>query len=108
MLVLLADGPAHGYALVGQLEEMGVATGSQLDFGQVYRTLRDLEETGLVTSSWSSDETGPQRREYELTDAGYATLDEWAAVMRERGRLMAEFDGRYLAAVARPRGPSRR
>ncbi len=106
MLVLLAEGPAHGYALVGQLEEMGVAIGSQLDFGQVYRTLRDLEEAGLVTSAWSTEESGPQRREYELTDAGYATLDEWAAVMRERARLMAEFDGRYLAAVTRP--PRRR
>ncbi len=106
MLVLLAEGPAHGYALVGQLEEMGVAIGSQLDFGQVYRTLRDLEEAGLVTSAWSTEESGPQRREYELTDAGYATLDEWAAVMRERARLMAEFDARYLSAVARP--PRRR
>jgi DNA-binding PadR family transcriptional regulator len=93
---------------VGQLEEMGVATGSQLDFGQVYRTLRDLEEGGLVSSTWSTEPAGPQRREYELTDAGYATLDEWAAVMRERARLMAEFDGRYLSAVARPPKRSRR
>ncbi len=108
MLVLLAEGSAHGYALVGQLEEMGVSTGSQLDFGQVYRTLRDLEEGGLVSSTWSTEPAGPQRREYELTDAGYATLDEWAAVMRERARLMAEFDGRYLSAVARPPKRSRR
>jgi PadR family transcriptional regulator PadR len=107
MLVLLAEGSAHGYALVGQLEEMGVATGEQLDFGQVYRTLRDLEEAGLVSSTWSTEPAGPQRREYELTDAGYATLDEWAAVMRERARLMAEFDGRYLSAVARPPRRSR-
>lgn len=103
MLVLLAEGPAHGYALVGQLEEMGVYS-RELDFGQVYRTLRDLEGAGLVTSSWSHEPAGPQRRDYRLTDAGYAALDEWAAVMRERARLMAEFDARYLAAVALPRG----
>ncbi len=103
MLVLLAEGAAHGYALVGQLEEMGIASAAQLDFGQVYRTLRDLEDSGLVTSSWSSEPAGPQRREYELTDEGHRALDEWAAVMRERARLMAEFDGRYLSAVARPR-----
>lgn len=103
MLVLLAEGPAHGYALVGQLEEMGVYSG-ELDFGQVYRTLRDLEGAGLVTSTWSNEPAGPQRRDYRLTDAGYAALDEWAAVMRERARLMAEFDARYLAAVALPRG----
>ncbi len=102
MLVLLAEGPAHGYALVGQLEEMGVYSG-ELDFGQVYRTLRELEESGLVSSTWSNQPAGPQRRDYKLTEVGYAALDEWAAVMRERARLMAEFDARYLAAVALPR-----
>ena len=34
---------------------------------------------------------GPQRRDYVLTDAGFAALHEWAAVMRERTRLIAEF-----------------
>lgn len=99
VLVLLAEGPAHGYSIVGQLEEMGVSTGT-LDFGAVYRTLRDLEAGGQVTSAWSNEPTGPQRRDYALTDAGYRALDEWQAVMAERGRLIAEFDARYLAAVA--------
>lgn len=99
VLVLLAEGPAHGYSIVGQLEEMGVASGT-LDFGAVYRTLRDLEAGGQVTSAWSNEPTGPQRRDYALTEAGYRALDEWQAVMKERGRLIAEFDARYLAAVA--------
>jgi PadR family transcriptional regulator PadR len=102
VLVLLAGGRAHGYAVTAELEEMGL-TGGAVDVGQVYRTLRDLEEAGHVTSSWSSEPVGPQRRDYELTDRGYAALDEWAAVMKERARLIAEFDARYLEAVARPR-----
>ena len=109
VLVLLAGGGAHGYAITAQLEEMGI-TGGPVDIGQVYRTLRDLEQAGMVTSTWSAELVGPQRRDYELTDAGYAAIDEWAAVMKERGRLIAEFNGRYLEAVARPRkrGPSGR
>lgn len=99
ILVLLAEGPTHGYRIVGDLEAMGIAPG-ELDFGAVYRTLRDLEATGHVTSSWSSEPSGPQRRDYALTASGYAMLDEWSAVMRERARLIGEFDGRYLAAVA--------
>jgi DNA-binding PadR family transcriptional regulator len=102
VLVLLAEGGAHGYAITGQLEEMGIA-GGPVDVGQVYRTLRDLEEAGQVTSTWSSESVGPQRRDYQLTESGYAALDEWAAVMRERARLIAEFDARYLEAVAAPR-----
>ena len=54
VLVLLAGGGAHGYAIIAQLEEMGI-TGTSVDIGQVYRTLRDLEEAGHVTSQWSDD-----------------------------------------------------
>ena len=106
VLVLLAGGGAHGYSITAQLEEMGI-TGGSVDIGQVYRTLRDLEGAGQVTSSWSTEAAGPQRRDYELTDAGYAAIDEWAAVMKERARLIAEFNGRYLEAVAGPRNHGR-
>lgn len=102
VIVLLAGGGAHGYAITGWLEEMGI-TGGPVDVGQVYRTLRDLEEAGQLTSTWSNEAVGPQRRDYRLTEAGYAALDEWAAVMKERARLIAEFDARYLEAVAGPR-----
>jgi DNA-binding PadR family transcriptional regulator len=104
VLVVLATGGVHGYAVAGELEEMGIAGGT-VDVGQVYRTLRELEASGYVTSTWSNEAAGPQRREYELTASGYAALDEWAAVMKERARLIGEFDGRYLDAVARVRRP---
>ena len=98
VLVLLAGGGTHGYSIIAQLGEMGI-TGTNVDVGQVYRTLRDLEASGHVTSRWSDDPTGPRRREYSLTPSGYAELDEWAAVMKERTRLIAEFDARYLEWV---------
>ena len=102
VLVLLAAGRVHGYAVTAQLDEMGIA-GGPLNVGDVYRTLRDLEDGGFLRSTWSKEPVGPQRRDYVLTKAGYAALDEWAAVMKERVRLIAEFDGRYLESVARPR-----
>ena len=102
VLVLLAGGGAYGYAITAQLEEMGI-TGGSVDIGQVYRTLRDLEEAGQVTSSWSAEPIGPQRRDYVLTEAGYAAIDAWAAVMKERARLIGEFNARYLEAVSAPR-----
>ena len=103
VLALLAGGGAHGYSIIAQLDEIGI-TGNAVDVGQVYRTLRDLEEAGHVTSEWSNDPTGPRRREYLLTPSGYAELDEWAAVMKERTRLIAEFDARYLEFVTAERG----
>ena len=97
VLALLAGGQAHGYAIGGELAQLGITTGS-VDVGQVYRTLRDLEEAGQVRSSWMTG-TGPARRDYEVTEAGFGALDEWAAVMKERARLVAEFDARYLESV---------
>jgi PadR family transcriptional regulator, regulatory protein PadR len=97
VLALLAGGAAHGYAIVGELAQLGITTGS-VDVGQVYRTLRDLEEAGQVRSSWLTG-TGPARRDYEVTEAGFAALDEWGAVMKERARLVAEFDARYLESI---------
>ncbi|MGZ8436927.1 MAG: PadR family transcriptional regulator [Candidatus Limnocylindrales bacterium] len=99
VMVLLSVGPAHGYAIVGELAELGITNGS-VDLGQVYRTLRDLEGAGQVRSTWSTTGSGPARRDYELTAAGYAALDEWAAVIKERARLIGEFDARYLESLS--------
>ena len=99
VMVLLSVGPAHGYAIVGELAELGITNGS-VDLGQVYRTLRDLEGAGQVRSTWSTAGSGPARRDYELTAAGYAALDEWAAVTKERARLIGEFDARYLELLS--------
>jgi PadR family transcriptional regulator PadR len=98
VMVLLSVGPAHGYAIVGELADLGITNGS-VDLGQVYRTLRDLEGAGQVRSAWSTSGSGPARRDYELTAAGYAALDEWAAVIKERARLIGEFDARYLESL---------
>jgi PadR family transcriptional regulator PadR len=101
VLVLLAQGPSYGYALIRRLKEMGVSEG-EIDVGQVYKTLRCLESLGHVRSCWSSEPAGQRRREYELTVAGRVALDEWGAVMRERERLIDEFRTlRYRAEGAR-------
>jgi PadR family transcriptional regulator PadR len=102
VLALLARGSTHGYAILGRLEEMHISNGP-LDVGLVYRMLRDLERTGLVSSLWADESAGPRRRAYQLTDAGYDALDDWAVVMRERARLIGEFNADYLEIVSTPR-----
>jgi len=97
LLVLLAGGPAHGYSLLGRLNGLGVAP-SDVDVGGLYRTLRELEMAGLVQSRWEMPAAGAARRGYALTDAGLAALDDWAAVMQERARLVGEFLTEYERA----------
>lgn len=98
VLMALAGGSTHGYAIIGVLTTVGM-TETTLDVGQVYRTLRDLEQAGQISSTWTTG-VGPARRDYAITELGSLALDEWAAVMKERGRLIAEFDAAYLGWVA--------
>ena len=89
LLLLVAEGEAHGYALIGRLNELGVAP-EGVDVGMAYRTLRELETDGLVLSEWVA-ESGAPRREYQLTGQGRAAVGEWASLMCERRRLIDDF-----------------
>ena len=89
LLLLVAEGQTHGYALISRLNELGVAPGG-VDVGMAYRTLREFEAEGLVASEWVA-ENGAPRRDYRMTVEGRIALDEWASVMCERARLIDEF-----------------
>src|SRR5919198_4103060 len=81
LLLLLSEGPAHGYELLEQLPEL---TGERrIDMGNLYRVLRALEEDGIVRSEWRGDAPGPSKRIYELTDEGQRLLGGWADALRE-------------------------
>jgi DNA-binding PadR family transcriptional regulator len=94
LLVLLAGGSTHGYSLLGKLNALGVSP-DEVDVGQLYRTLRELELAGLVRSRWEMPDAGAPRRDYEITEEGRAVLHDWAFVMQERARLVGEFLAQY-------------
>jgi DNA-binding PadR family transcriptional regulator len=74
LLSVLADGPAHGYAIIAQLRERS-AQELILPEGTVYPALHRLEAAGLLHSSWA-EQAGRHRRLYELTAKGTAALAE--------------------------------
>jgi len=92
LLLLLARNPAHGYELMERLaQDEGIP---DVDPGMLYRTLRQVEEDGLVKSSWDTEGKGPARRLYEVTPEGVEYLHTWAVnIRRTRDRL-----DRFLAA----------
>ncbi len=72
LLLLLKAAPAHGYTLLGRMAEFGL---DFLDATVIYRTLREMEEHGWVTSTWDEAATqGPPRRVYTLTPLGAEVL----------------------------------
>ncbi len=77
---------AHGYDLRRILTEL---TGGfmQVDSGNIYRLLRRLELDGLVTSTWTEGDFGPQRREYRLTREGWEHLISLREHLEARERV---------------------
>jgi poly-beta-hydroxybutyrate-responsive repressor len=78
LLAFLKASNAYGYELTQRLAEAGLPP---FDTGAVYRTLRQMEATGLVSSFWDTSESGPARRMYSLTQAGEIFLASWLQVM---------------------------
>jgi poly-beta-hydroxybutyrate-responsive repressor len=78
LLAFLRNWNAYGYQLAQQLAEAGLPA---FDSGTVYRTLRQLERTGLVSSFWDTSESGPARRMYSLTKAGDLFLSNWIDIL---------------------------
>ncbi len=95
LLLLLAEQPSHGYALVDRLREFGFADGSP---GSLYRELRRLEDGGLAHSYWEASQTrGPARRVYELTPAGRRALNACADGVVDLTHTLEDFLARYRA-----------
>ena len=93
ILLLLRERPAHGYDL---LERLPALIGEErVDVGNLYRVLRALEEQGLVASEWDEKLPGPAKRTYELTEAGGAALERWAAALTETRSHLDLFLQRY-------------
>ena len=95
LLVMLHRGSAHGYSLLNGLDEFGFNL-DRLDPSLVYRALREMEATNLVTSEWGDESLGPQRRVYRITEEGESALTQWVTDLRRTRQdidyLLAAYD----------------
>jgi len=87
LLAALCGEPAHGYAIIEELERRSGGT-FDLREGTIYPALHRLERQGLVESQ-QSEATGRRRRVYRLTRRGRRALGEKARVWRSFARGMA-------------------
>ena len=92
VLLAISAQKAHGYFIEQYLRSMGLA---QVEMTRIYRTLRQLEQQGLVTSAWEAGPDGPARRVYTLTDAGTTWLRGGAAMLEGYRTAIDAFFGRY-------------
>ncbi len=83
LLFLLTRENDHGYSLLDGLTEFGFNS-KQLDPSLVYRTLREMEESGWIASHLGEESRGPQRRVYQLQPEGETYLAELVGGLRRR------------------------
>jgi poly-beta-hydroxybutyrate-responsive repressor len=100
LLLLVAEEPSHGYDLLERLKALGL---EDADAGGLYRTLRAMEQEGLMLSSWEVSDIGPARRRYELTDEGRDWLHAWAGTLRMTNRVIGRYLKRYEALERAPK-----
>ncbi|GAA3598488.1 PadR family transcriptional regulator [Klugiella xanthotipulae] len=76
LLGLLGTRPSHGYDLKHSYDRYFGAQ-KPLAFGQVYATLARLIKNGLILTLGEESGAGPDRKRYEVTEAGRSRLVEW-------------------------------
>lgn len=91
LLALLARGPAHGYELKQDLEQLLGAAYPPTNVGQVYVTLGRLEKSGLIEGEEIAQESRPNKKIYRLTDAGQEALRAWFEETADEPRVRDEF-----------------
>ena len=91
LLALLAKEPAHGYELKLALEQTFGQAYPSPNIGQIYVTLKRLEQDGLVCSQDVAQTTRPNKRVYELTPAGRDALRAWVEEPSDGPRIRDEF-----------------
>lgn len=88
LLGMLKGWSAYGYELVQRLNEAGFGDYNK---GSIYRSLRQMEAMGLVSSIWDTSATGPARRMYSLTFAGTMFLKNWLALLDVHRSMLEGF-----------------
>jgi PadR family transcriptional regulator PadR len=73
LLRLLADAESYGYQVVQRLREAGLP---EISEGTVYPALARLEREGRVTARLVPSSSGPARKYYRLSAAGYEALGD--------------------------------
>lgn len=98
LLLMLREWSSYGYELMEKMTAFGLAA---MNPGTVYRTLRQMEKDGIISSSWDTSTAGPARRVYSITDAGETYLKYWADSLNHYQKMMNTFFQMYTGQSSR-------
>lgn len=97
ILLRIARKPMHGYELLESLSEIDHP--GPPDTGGMYRVLRTMEQDGLLISQWETDDSGPAKRIYQLTEEGHRHLNHWIRTLIDTREWLNSFLEDYQELV---------
>jgi DNA-binding PadR family transcriptional regulator len=100
LLALLAKEGSYAYELRARLALALGPLAETLNEGQVYVTLARLEKAGLVGSTRVGQADRPERKVYELTEAGRDRVRSWLEDVSWPKLAPAEFHLKLVAVAA--------
>ena len=83
ILTLLAKQDLHGYSIIQELEDKNLYYGNQIDQAGVYRTLKILQNRGMIISEWDLAGTGAAKKVYRITEKGLDCLRHWIVTLED-------------------------
>ena len=87
ILCILAEGGAmHGFAILKEIARIPRFEDKMPDATGVYRYLKKMESSGLLTSKWELeelDDAGKPRRIFSITQEGRSCLANWAVALTD-------------------------
>ncbi|MCX8125098.1 MAG: PadR family transcriptional regulator [Spirochaetes bacterium] len=91
ILGLLHYTDMHGYRIKDHIEK-NFGHMWTINFGQIYTSLKDLEESGLieVTEVVPSDDGGPYKKCYRITEEGKKDFAQWLHSSPEKQMLLRD------------------
>lgn len=92
VLGVLAEGPAHGYAIARAIRERSDEN-LTIEEGSLYPALYRIEENGWVRAAWGLNENKRRVRVYAMTAAGKRRLDDERQAFRVFSRAVADVVG---------------
>lgn len=90
ILVILAEGPLHGYRVAERIGAMASFSGQKPDVSGVYRFLKSMERKGFLVGSWNVAESGPARKCYRITPEGGRCLRAWIETLEAHRKQISD------------------
>lgn len=80
VLVILSDGPSHGFQIIQELERRDLLGGESLDATGLYRMLKRMESAGYLISRWDTEKSHA-KRVFQITPLGRNCLANWVGTL---------------------------